>query len=296
MIITKLQGGLGNQMFQYAAARALSGKTAKVKLDHTFLNTHNSDAEHFTARTYELGIFKNMRTENAKRWQVEFCKNQSTAYALIRSVCTQPATVITQETEYIDFQKINAKHIYLDGYFQSEKYFSCVEDMIKIEFEFPALDQKNLVLANSIQAAENAVSIHIRRGDYLRSEKTHNTHGVLPLTYYHLALDELRSRYPKLTLFIFSDDISWAKKNLISSDDVSIFVEGNCETNSWKDMALMTFCKHHIMANSSFSWWGAWLSDKRGEVFAPQHWFNPEFVDFNVSDFIPERWTLVKHE
>ena len=140
--------------------------------------------------------------------------------------------------------------------------------------------------------APNAVSIHLRRGDYLKSEKVLSIHGVLSFSYYQKALHLLELTSNDLELFIFSEDIEWAKTKFKGYK--AHFFDYNRGVNSWKDMALMTYCKHHIIANSSFSWWGAWLSKNSGIIFAPAAWFNPSNVTFNIQDFIPNNWTILE--
>ena len=296
MIIVKLQGGLGNQMFQYAAARMLTERNRPVKIDQSFLTTHHTDTPDFTARKLALDLFRNISLTNATEPQLSLFKSGSFYYRLLRLISWRQFVSIHQETEYVDFNLVKSKNIYLDGYFQSEKYFSKVKELIKDEFEFPELDSKNQDMAMRMLTATNSVSVHIRRGDYLRSQQTYNTHGILPLSYYQSALGCLKDLYPDISLFIFSDDISWAKENLVGLNVRKSFIEGNADSESWKDMALMTYCKHHIIANSSFSWWGAWLKKNDGEVYAPEHWYNPTYVNFNIADFIPEKWNLVKYD
>ena len=298
MILVKLQGGLGNQMFQYAAGKSLVKNKKQVDLDHHFLNTNNTDTEHFTSRGYELNIFKNLKARKAKTWQIRFFTSQSVYFKLLHSFLKSSIKYIQQqENEYILFSNLKGKkHLYLDGYFQSENYFKNNREDILKDFQFPLLDPVNEALKKKISATPDAVSVHIRRGDYLKSKAILDIHGVLPLAYYLKAINILQAKYPSITLFIFSDDIEWAKENL-TLDHINIsFIDNNHGANHWKDMALMSFCKHHIIANSSFSWWGAWLSETTGEVFAPSNWFNPVTVNFDIQDFIPDKWTIIHNE
>lgn len=296
MIVVKLQGGLGNQMFQYAAARNLS-PDSPVYIDHRFLEENHADSAHFTARKYELRLFKNIKAARATAKQIGFFNNNSIYYRLYKRVFK---TVVSKqiENEYIDFKKAygNAVNIYLDGYFQSEKYFKHLRNQLLKDFEFPALDPDNEHIRKNIGASPNAASIHVRRGDYLKSAEVYKIHGVLEVSYYQQALNFLKAKYPDLTLFVFSDDIDWAMKNLDLNNSQTCYVTGNQSENSWKDMALMSYCKHHIIANSSFSWWGAWLSTGNGEVFAPANWFNTANVKFDIHDYIPANWQIISNE
>ena len=290
-VIIKLQGVLGNQMFKYAAARGLVKEGEQVGLDTSFLLMHNIDTKHFTAREFELGIFRNLRVYKAPSNTVSLFKSQLIYYKLLRAFQRQKMLYIRQpDINYMPLFISSQYKIYLDGYFQSAKYFEHIREQLLNEFQFPGMDDKNDALKVGINNS-NAVSIHIRRGDYARSSVIAGIHGLLPLSYYEQALACLNAKYDQLTYYVFSDDISWAKENL--NLEHAHFIGHNTGRHSWKDMALMTQCTHHIIANSSFSWWGAWLSQKNGEVLAPARWFNPQHMKFNISDYVPDRWTII---
>jgi len=295
VVIVKLQGGLGNQMFQYAAATALLKDSEKVGLNLNFLTENNTDKENFTSRKFELGIFKNIRTYKAINAQVSLFKNTGVYYKFVRLFLRSRLKYIEQQlNEYIPFDQFNKKnHFYLDGYFQSEKYFAANRQQILNDFEFPPLDEANQATKNKILATDNPVSLHIRRGDYVKLQTVTDVHGLLPISYYNKAIEILQKQYPDITLFVFSDDIPWAKENL-QVDTIPVnYMQGNSAVDSWKDMALMSNCKHHIIANSSFSWWGAWLSKQNGKLFAPEKWFNPQKVKFDITDYIPANWIIL---
>jgi len=289
-------GGLGNQMFQYAAARSLSFKR-KVYLDKSFLDEHKVSSTDFTARDYELDKFKNIQARNGIKNCITFFTDFRFPFNILRYFFARYAILIKQvENEFIDLASCkNYTLIYLDGYFQSEKYFSHIRKQLLKEFEFPQLDTENTAIRNKIIRSENTVSLHIRRGDYNSSEIIHNIHGVLPLTYYHQAITALTLKYGKLSIYIFSDDMKWAKEHLLINDQEVHYVDLNHKKKHWQDMALMSACKHHIIANSSFSWWGAWLADTGGDTFAPLKWFNSDATKFEINDFIPQNWTIVNY-
>lgn len=294
MIVIKLQGGLGNQMFQYAVARGLTKPGEPVYLDHTHLEDNCRDTEHFTARRFELEIFENIKIKKAGETQLKFFKSPLLFFKLLRAVL-KPAIIKQYGNEYILLKDI-AGLVYLDGYFQSEKYFRHLKKELFIDFMFPKLTEVNETFRKQIIQTPNAVSIHIRRGDYLKSQVIADVHGLLPLGYYEQAINLLRSKHPDIKLFVFSDDIAWCKIHLETDEQSIVFVSGNEGANSWQDMALMSMCRHHIVANSSFSWWGAWLSVNKGDVFAPSKWFNPANVIFNIHDFIPDNWCILNVE
>lgn len=176
---------------------------------------------------------------------------------------------------------------YLSGYWQSEKYFRAMASVIRTDFTFKSsLVNLNAELADQI-AKVNAVSLHVRRGDYVKNKKTNATHGLCSLDYYRGAIRYVSGRVKQPCFFIFSDDISWVKDNL-KMDFPCHYVDHNQGVESYNDMRLMSLCKHHIIANSSFSWWGAWLNSNPDKiVVAPRKWF----VNLHdVNDLFPQGW------
>ncbi|MDU1889293.1 MAG: alpha-1,2-fucosyltransferase [Dysgonomonas sp.] len=295
MIISRLQGGLGNQMFQYAVARALEKKTDKnIYLDLDFLQQNNISTDSFTARDFELNIFPNLRAKEIKKLPREILLSQRIRYKIVRNYLKPVLKVVEQYgCEFIELP-VSRKYsvIYLSGYFQSEKYFSSIRKDLISDFRFPLLDVKNEELKLKI-LDENSVSIHVRRGDYLKKCSV-NVHGVLDLEYYKKAIEYLKEKETSLTFYIFSDDIEYVKNNFNFLSNIKI-VDINAGKDSWKDMALMQSCKHHIVANSSFSWWGAWLSERGGINIAPSKWYS-EYVNYNIFDFIPNEWEIINLE
>lgn len=293
MKIGKLQGGLGNQMFQYATTRALEGdQMKKIYLDLSFLYKNTIATDTFTPRNFELDIFNNIRAKKLNSLQEKALFSNKILYRLFRKVFNLEITNIRQiENEFVFLPK--TKNIYLDGYFQSEKYFSSIRKNLLEDFTFPDLDKRNEELKKKIDTG-NSVSLHIRRGDYIKSENVLKYHGVLSLDYYKKAIALLsKEESESLEFYIFSDDPEYAKENFAFLPNKQI-IDWNTGKDSWKDMALMQACKHHIVANSSFSWWGAWLSCKDGINIAPSNWFC-ESVSFDIHDFIPYNWHLI-HE
>lgn len=278
-------------MFQYSAAKSLLKKDENVYLDHYFLEENRLDTENFTARNYELGIFKNIKARRVKLWQTALFKKGKLLPPFIKSFFK---CIKQQGIEYIPLTNgPGEKHLYLDGYFQSEYYFKNQRQDLLNDFQFPSLDTVNSELKNKIEAATNSVSVHIRRGDYLKSKTVLEIHGILPFSYYLEALNILKDKYQPLTLFIFSDDIPWVKTNFKNIDIESYFIDNNTK-DSWKDMALMSYCKHHIIANSSFSWWGAWLNRNPDKIIiAPKIWFADPELNLKSKSIIPETWTRI---
>jgi hypothetical protein len=179
---------------------------------------------------------------------------------------------------------------YLVGYWQSEKYFAEVAEQIREDFSFllpPG--NRNAELAREIQQV-NAVSLHVRRGDYASNARTTSTHGLCSLDYYRAAIEYVAERVKQPHLYIFSDDIEWVINNL-KIELPHQYVDHNHGAESYNDMRLMSMCKHHIIANSSFSWWGAWLNPSTDKIIvAPTHWFANQT---NVGDLFPQGWVTL---
>jgi hypothetical protein len=182
---------------------------------------------------------------------------------------------------------------FLCGYWQSEKYFKDIEDIIRRELSLKeTLTEKSEAFARRISTAKNTVSLHIRRGDYVTDVKTNNYLGLCSLEYYRECISILVNKFGSLNVFVFSDDTSWAKENLSYATPTPVnfyFVDHNGIEYAYEDMYLMSICEHNIIANSSFSWWGAWLNmNKNKIVFAPKNWINDE--SFTALDIIPDNW------
>jgi hypothetical protein len=185
------------------------------------------------------------------------------------------------------------RNVYLDGYWQSEKYFKEIENVIRREFCFKTEpERRNGETANRIKAV-NAVCVHVRRTDYVSDPATNQFQGLCPLEYYREAVRLIASRVSKPRFFVFSDEPDWAQANL-ELEGPTIFVTGNDLEKGYEDLRLMALCRHHIIANSSFSWWGAWLSNSKGIVVAPKKWFKStkwlNNTELDTSDLIPTGW------
>lgn len=291
MIIANLNGGLGNQMFQYANAKALATRKGVDFLVDASLYEKKVMHQGFeVGKIFDLPVRLATQSDLKKVlgiFQSPFANRILARLPLLKHLSRR--FISEPHFEYWDGLKNCPKDAYLFGYWQSESYFSDCEEQIRHEFSFkPFADVKNIELAQQIQNSECAVSIHVRRGDFLTNPKASTYHGVLPQTYYSEALMHLASKLPKIDLFIFSDDIEWVKANLDLSTHKIHFVNHNTGANSFQDMALMSLCDHHIIANSSFSWWGAWLNPSKDKiVIAPKRWF---IQPINTKDLIPSTW------
>lgn len=199
------------------------------------------------------------------------------------------AKVVKEKSIVFDSTIIYKKgSIILDGYWQSEKYFMRKSNAIKNDFTFiTEMDQHNIAILKDIKKTQS-VSIHVRRGDYVSNNKTHNFHGVCSSEYYKAAVVRIKKQIKKPTFYVFSDDPTWCRKNLMLDKNTSIVDNTNCPSGVI-DMHLMSACQHNIIANSSFSWWGAWLNNNKSKIIiAPKRWFQDQAID--TRDIIPDGW------
>ncbi len=284
-------GGLGNQMFQYAAARSLAlEKRTWVYLDPSFL--HEDSKGRWTQREYELDVF-NIQYKFERSGRIRFLRSLNTKNYMKRlqdsSLWFFPYRNFYQP-DHIFHPEIFTypKNTYLHGYFQSEKYFEKHEAQIRTDFEFlePAKD-RNAEVLEQIRNSE-AISIHVRRGDYVTLASANAFHGLMGAEYYAEGARQIAAKTGKQhTFFVFSDEPQWAKDNLKFSGETT-YIDWNSGKSSFEDMRLMSNCKHHIIANSSFSWWGAWLNPSKEKiVIAPKQWFNDASPQ---DDIIPASW------
>lgn len=287
MIIVKLQGGLGNQMFQYAIGRQLSihFKTT-LKVDNSIYRA-NQFYENITLRSYQLNIFS-LKVEEATDKEIHYFTKKKDLFGKARKLISRAK--IIQESSFLFDPNFKAygPNCYLIGYWQSELYFKEIAKVIREDFSFKMLPvNENSYIADRIISA-NSVSMHIRRGDYQNNPTTKEFHGLCSIEYYQRAIKLMNEKVGNPHFFVFSDDMNWVRNN-IRINGQHTFVDINDENNGNIDMQLMSLCKHNIIANSSFSWWGAWLNSYNKKiVIAPEKWFNNSSID--TSTILPVSW------
>ncbi|TRX20910.1 alpha-1,2-fucosyltransferase [Flavobacterium franklandianum] len=290
MLIIKLQGGLGNQMFQYAFASILAQKNkTKVVIEGSIFERVEKTPG-FTPRKFELFIFDNQYDRVSESDVISF-HHLSKINKAKKKIGLNYPKIYNEPSFGFQTDALSIKSpVYLKGYFQSCKYLIGYENFIRELFSFPVdtLDEINKELLIKIKNF-NSIAIHIRRGDYVNDKMTAEYHGSCGLDYYLEAIKLMASKNKDFTLVFFSDDSDWVKEQFNDLPYPKIVVEHNKGEDSWKDMLLMSSCHHNIIANSSFSWWSAWLninSDKT--VIAPKKWF--ETKDLNTQTLLPEEW------
>jgi hypothetical protein len=289
MIITKLLGGLGNQMFQYAAAKRLAVKWGtSLKLDVSLYKTQQKG---LTPRRFELDRF-NMKHQTAKMKDLflvvesEGVRSRAQKFIIPNKYRIKK---LRENRSSFDESILEAPdNVYLDGYWQSERYFKDIEGIIRNDFIFRLPQElRSSELADLIASTES-VGLHVRRGDYVSDKEANKIHGTCDLDYYSSAIKEIVKRTGSPCFFVFSDEIKWAKDNL-KIDHPAEFVDNNYSGDAYEDMRLMSQCRHNITANSSFSWWAAWLNNNPGKVvIAPRKWFRDGRTQ--KIDRVPEEW------
>jgi hypothetical protein len=302
MITVSVIGGLGNQMFQYAAGKALAERHGVgLALDlsgfqdyalRSFLLNRLSVPEATSTEASAAGHEKLASNVRGALWR------QRIGRVLARAGLPQLAADRYQEPHFhFDpaFETLGPQAS-LYGYFQSERYFTSIADRLR-EWFMPRepLGETAARVHARIAASPLPVSVHVRRGDYLKPG-TAEVHGIVGEPYYHQALDRLASAIGRdAELFVFSDDPAAAEQVLgFVPRSRLVHVRGDPE-RPWEDMALMSLCRHHVIANSSFSWWGAWLNRAPNKiVIAPRAWFTPDKLrKTNTADLYPPGWLLV---
>lgn len=287
MVIVRIWEGLGNQMFQYAYARALREKGMEVGIDlkkaydGSFKRDRSHDARQNTIQNYKItlpqidveryGKYKYLRRETAKDkllfWMGEHSALRYRFYE-------------EEELRYSEKLASLSGNYYVKGWFQNERYFYGIRDILLREF----VPRNKIRIPESLRKAmkyEESVSIHIRRTDYVRTQNT------LSMTYYYKAIEYLRAFYKRPVFLVFSDDLDWAKGHLQIDADV-LFVNEDGRLQDYEELLIMSRCSSNIIANSTFSWWAAWLNrNEEKHVVAPRKWFPGQ------GQIIPKEWVVV---
>ncbi len=288
MIIIQLKGGLGNQMFQYALYRALINRGKEVKID---------DVTGFVDDELRIPVLHRFGIEYDRATPAEIIKmtdSKMDIFSRIRRKLTGRKTYrIDEESGIFDPRILELEDAYLVGYWQSDKYFKderTISDLRKAFQKRPQEIMQDSVSWTTLQQIEccESVSLHVRRTDYIDEEHNH-IHNLCTEKYYKNAIDKVRSMYPGAVFFIFTDDKKWCKEHFKGPNFIVVELFEDNKTDI-AEMLVMSACKHHICANSSFSWWSAWLNDNpRKLVIVPNKWINER----NMDDIYTDRMTKI---
>jgi hypothetical protein len=285
VITIQLRGGLGNQLFQYAMARSIALRHQEdLQLDLTFFRSYKWHA-------YSLAPFSIKASIAEENWRDKILKQQnSISNRLLRKFGFSNFLVYEKSLQFNQAYKDIRPNAYLIGFWQSENYFSHYASQLRKDLQITVHpSEDNAKLLSNILSCES-VSLHIRRGNYVSVPSVYRVHGTCSIDYYRLAVKYLKEKLKNPSFFVFSDDINWAKENF-KGDDRFYFVDLNDASHDYEDLRLMMNCNHHIIANSTFSWWAAWLNPSPSKlVIAPSRWFADQKKDMEVRELVPKNW------
>lgn len=289
-VIVELAGGLGNQLFQYAFGKATALRNdCELFLDTRFLMRRDF-GDKLTYKENELGTFgldKFVLDDQSANKSDEL---KSTVSArLFRKTLVRLSSYVKEDVKRYrrDYLKLKAP-VYLSGFWQNPRYFNEFTEQIKKDLSFPS----NLSVAASeylkkIKNCEVPVSLHIRRGDYLKHA---NLQGICTTEYYQKCLEMILQKHKNIIVFIFSDDHEWVKVNIDFGVPMVVIEHTDKSFKDYEDLLLMSECQHHVIANSSFSWWGAWLGKNPNKIVcAPSKWDGRR----KSKDIVEDNWILV---
>jgi len=295
-IIVKLKGGLGNQMFQYALAYRLANNKENIFFDLSLLRPPKK-GEDYIYREYSLDIFGIKPTKAPNKLLSKFNRTTLFKSRKLRTLYNKLLgySYIEEKNLFYDHDvtKKARRITYLNGYWQSEKYFLDIKDKIKDLYKINIDWQEyNLHISKKLKQT-NSVAIFVRRQEYAYHAKTRETLKALPIEYYKKAVEIIYRFIPKPTFFIFSDDLKWCKENFSWLTEKTFVEHVDTGIKYEKYLMLLKTSKHHIIANSTYSWWGAWLSNyEKKIVIAPQKWFT-EKINEQSRDIIPKTWIKI---
>jgi hypothetical protein len=291
MIVSQLKGGLGNQMFQYAAGKSLALRTrTSLALDLSFLEQNKFNV---TNRQFALGEF-NIRAQlggielrngfnfNANKFVLKF----RATFPSFFDTSVFNESRLSRRNSFFDLKE----NTYLSGYWQDSFYFRAIRNELMVDFQLKHESESFTRVSAEIKNS-NSIGLHIRRGDYVTLKSASDFHGILPLEYYKNAVHKITQVVPHPNYFVFSDDVEWCEANLD-------FLPGFKMVSKYKGLSMqeelmaMSKCKHNIIANSSYSWWASWLNENPNKiVIAPQYWYTKTKTQ-NVSLLEPN-WILI---
>lgn len=282
MITVRIKGGMGNQMFQYAAGKVLALRhNTSLALDLSSISKAGD-----VPRVFDMNYFQVQYEQGHPPPPRGFFRKviDRVGPMALRKVYKEPHFHFDP-----NFFKIGPD-MYIDGYWQSEKYFKHIEPLLREEFTIRDEFIQQVKDRAAIMRSENSVCIHVRRTDFLKKDVA-DYHGVLEADYYNKAMEYMSARVPNIKVYFFADDMDWLKENL-KVDYPYEMVTGVIAHKPIENFYLISQCKHAIISNSTWCWWAAWLNDNPSKiVIAPKRWFaNPTL---NVKDIIPETWVSI---
>jgi len=296
VVVTRLMGGLGNQLFQYAAARAVAlrrGVTLRLdtswyvgRRDRSYVLSHFDIRENLLSPR-EMRLLRYW-TDDGRHAQAKRAVSSLLPLLRVTRISDPPGAADPSIFP-------TSRRLLLDGFWQSPVYFDEIGDVIRREFRLKAEpDERTAEIVGRMSACES-VSVHVRRGDYVTDRTANRVHGTCGIEYYDRAAKIICEKIDSPRFFVFSDDSDAARRELRLPGPTE-FIDRNADGRDWEDLRLMRSCRHHVIANSSFSWWGAWLAHHDEQiVIAPHDWYRPGAKPgHRIRDLIPQSWDLVE--
>lgn len=286
MVIVNIIGGLGNQMFQYAYAKVLDQKGFDTKINIFEFDNYKLHGG-YQLEKYKIDLKVSSQNENNKLY------SNSLLSKVFRKIGIDSSRLLKEKSLLFDDSFFNIKdNCYIDGYFQSEKYFKHIRDILLEQFTIKTdISDYTKKMKEYILGSTSSCSVHIRRGDFINTSNL-KIHGSCSLEYYKRAIRHLEKNKENMNYFIFSDDIKWCKENLQIEN--ARYIDGKEKRLPHEDIYLMSLCQNNIIANSSFSWWGAWLNQNEEKVvIAPKRWFADEKLESESKDIVCDDWIRV---
>jgi hypothetical protein len=290
MIIVELKGGLGNQMFQYAAGKALAIELGlELRLSHAFFETELENVA-VTPRRYELSAFD----IDLKATELDLIKVR---------LSEKISRFFKAKNFYLKINEINEykantvfpagyNNIYLTGYYQSDFYFNKIQEIIKKDFTFIPPYRENVELINRVTSTKNSVGILVRRDDFITAERDQS----LPIAYFEKAINEIKSRIQNPFFYVFTiGEVAWSRSILKFSKNMEVIQNVGPNMKGFEKMRLMALCNHNIIPNSSYGWWSAWLnSNPEKIIIAPKNWhYDSEINKVIINERLPKAWHLL---
>lgn len=292
-IITQLQGGLGNQLFQYATARALAHRYETIPiLDYSWFTRSYKDVTRRDLLISSLNIKSPLISPEPSLDKPKRLRR------ILQDIWPVNPYIFFEKIPYhFDERLLRApsfkrQDLYLMGYWQSYRYFDSIKAILRADLRpLNPLEPHYLKYLDQIQQ-KNSAMVHVRRGDYVHLASAARVHGFIGLEYYQQGMRAILDKNPDVHFFVFSDDLQWAKENLPHQDRITYIESLEKEDAVIQELELMTHCGQHLIANSSLSWWAAWLAKKEGGlVICPNHWTNNASIDWN--DLLPIHWQRI---
>jgi len=295
-MIVKIQWWLGNQMFQYALAQYLAQRDwVQSQLDVSYFDRNVTAVKRKfeLANVFDINEPYSLVSQSPWRSRPTDSKLMFITQVVSKKIASKLSSHYYLEPWMCFDTKVQSisQDTFVEWFFQSPKYFDTIQSTIRsvYQFDINKLNSQSLQLKQQIENNNHtSVFIHIRRTDYITDTRTNSIHGTCDLDYYHRAISLLSDKVQNPHYFVFSDDIQRVKDHLPL--DNATYVDHNSWLDAWQDMALMSYCDHGVIANSTFSWWWAWLIDNPDKkIVAPLNWYNNK----NIVDIYPQEWLVI---